>query len=73
MKTMKNKTVFFGAAAIAAVFVAVFAAAAADDKAPPPVAASAPVAKSALTVTATTPQSGRWPITVSANGNVMAW
>jgi HlyD family secretion protein len=67
-KTMNNKTWLIGAAVIAAVF----AASAADDKAPPP-AASASAAKAALTVTATTPQSGRWPITVSANGNVMAW
>jgi HlyD family secretion protein len=30
-------------------------------------------AKPALTVTATTPQAGRWPITVAANGNITAW
>jgi HlyD family secretion protein len=66
--TMNNKTLVLGAAIITAAF-AVWAA---DDKAPPP-AASAPTAKAALTVTATAPQTGRWPITVSANGNVMAW
>ena len=70
---MNNKTLLIGAAVIAAVFALVFAASAADDKAPPPPAASASAAKAALTVTATTPQTGRWPITVSANGNVMAW
>jgi RND family efflux transporter MFP subunit len=73
MKIMNNKTLLAGAAVIAAAFVAVFAATAADDKAPPAAAASASAPKAALTVTATTPQSGRWPITVSANGNVMAW
>jgi HlyD family secretion protein len=66
-KTMNKKTLLIGAAVIAAAF----AAWAADDKAPPATGASAP--KAALTVTATTPQTGRWPITVSANGNVMAW
>lgn len=67
-KTMNKKTLLIGGAVAAAAF-AVWAA---DDKAPPTTAgASAP--KAALTVTATTPQSGRWPITVSANGNVMAW
>ncbi len=69
MKTMNNKPLWLGAAAI----VAVFAALAADDKAPPAAAAGASAPKAALTVTVTTPQTGRWPITVSANGNVMAW
>jgi HlyD family secretion protein len=73
MKIMKNKTSLIGVAVTAAAFAAVFAATAADDKAPPSAAASASAPKAALTVTATTPQSGRWPITVSANGNVMAW
>jgi HlyD family secretion protein len=36
-----------------------------------PAASAAP--KPALTVTVTTPQSGRWPITVAANGNIAAW
>jgi HlyD family secretion protein len=72
MTDMNNKTLLIGAAVIAAVSALVFAASAADDKAPPP-AASASAAKAALTVTATTPQTGRWPITVSANGNIMAW
>ncbi len=66
---MNNKTLLIGAAVIAAAFAAWTA----DDKAPPPPAASASAVKAALTVTAATPQSGRWPITVSANGNVMAW
>jgi len=34
---------------------------------------AAPASKAALTVTATTPQSGRWPATISANGNIAAW
>jgi HlyD family secretion protein len=65
---MNNKTLLIGAAVI----VAAFSVWAADDKAPPP-AASASAAKAALTVNATMPQTGRWPVTVSANGNVMAW
>ncbi len=65
---MKHKLLILGAATLAAAF-AVWAA---DDKAPP-AAAGASAPKAALTVTAATPQSGRWPITVSANGNVMAW
>lgn len=68
MTIMNDKTLLLGAAVIAATF-AVWTA---DDKAPS-AAASAPAPKAALTVTATTPQVGRWPITVSANGNVMAW
>jgi HlyD family secretion protein len=72
MKTkMNNKHLVIGAALAAAAFAAVFSAAAADDKAPPAGAASAP--KPALTVTATAPQTGRWPMTVSANGNISAW
>ncbi len=75
MKTMMNrKPLVIGVALVAAAFAAVFAAAAADDKAPPasaPSATSAP--KAALTVTATAPQSGKWPMTVSANGNIAAW
>jgi len=35
--------------------------------------AASAAAKPALTVTVTTPQSGRWPITVAANGNIAAW
>jgi HlyD family secretion protein len=66
-KTMHNKTLLIGAAVIAAAC----AAWAADDKAPPAGGASAP--KAALTVTATSPQSGKWPVTVSANGNIAAW
>ena len=73
MKTMNHKTLLMGAAIVTAAGAAVFAATAADDKAPSPAAASASAAKAALTVTATTPQSGRWPITISANGNIMAW
>jgi HlyD family secretion protein len=49
-----------------------FAVRAANDKPadPAPVASAA---RPALTVTATQPQSGRWPVTVAANGNVAAW
>ncbi len=42
---------------------------AANDK--PAAAASAP--RAALTVTVTTPQAARWPLTVAANGNIAAW
>jgi RND family efflux transporter MFP subunit len=35
--------------------------------------AASAAAKPALTVTVTTPQTGRWPITVAANGNIAAW
>jgi HlyD family secretion protein len=45
---------------------------AADDKATPAgAAASGP--RPSLTVTAATPQTGRWPVVVSANGNISAW
>jgi HlyD family secretion protein len=44
---------------------------AADDKAAPAAAATTP--KPALTVTTTTPQTGRWPVGISANGNIAAW
>jgi HlyD family secretion protein len=49
---------------------------AANDKPadPAPAAASAATAvKPALTVTVTTPQAGRWPVAVSANGSIAAW
>ncbi len=68
-KTMNNKTLLIGAAVIAAAF----AAWAADDKAPPAAGAAASSPKAALTVTATAPQNGKWPVTVSANGNIAAW
>jgi HlyD family secretion protein len=67
-KTMNNKTWLLGAAVVAAAF----AAWAADDKAAAN-GAAAPSTKAALTVTATTPQAGRWPATISANGNIAAW
>lgn len=66
MTIMNYKTLVLGVAIIAA-----FAVWAADDKAAPNGAASP--AKAALTVTATTPQTGKWPATVSANGNIAAW
>jgi HlyD family secretion protein len=69
-----NKTstgLFLMAAAGLLALAAGGAAPAADDKAPPAAPASAP--KPALTVSVTTPQAGRWPETVSANGNVAAW
>jgi RND family efflux transporter MFP subunit len=46
------------------------AALAADDKAAPN---GVPAPKPALTVTVAVPQSGRWPMTVSANGSIAAW
>ena len=67
-KTTNNKNLLVGAAVIAAAL----AAWAADDKAPP-AANGALASKAALTVTATTPQSGKWPVTASANGNIAAW
>ncbi len=66
---MNNKLAFIGAAVLAAALAAMLARAA-DDKAPP---TAAPAPKAALTVTAATPQSGRWPVTLSANGNIAAW
>jgi HlyD family secretion protein len=45
---------------------------AADDKAAP-AAAAASAPRPSLTVTATAPQNGRWPVVVSANGNISAW
>ncbi len=45
---------------------------AADDKAAP-ASAAATAPRPSLTVTATTPQNGRWPVVVSANGNISAW
>jgi RND family efflux transporter MFP subunit len=68
MNMMNDKTYLL--AALLAVGALVGAASAADDKAAP-AATSAP--KPSLTVTAATPQSGRWPIAISANGNISAW
>jgi multidrug efflux pump subunit AcrA (membrane-fusion protein) len=68
-KTMNRKTWLIGVAVVATAVVAW----AADDKAPSSAANGASAPKAALTVTAATPQTGRWPITVSANGNIMAW
>jgi HlyD family secretion protein len=45
---------------------------AADDKAAP-AAASASAPRPSLTVTAAAPQTGRWPVVISANGNISAW
>jgi RND family efflux transporter MFP subunit len=45
---------------------------AADDKAAPS-AAAASAPRPSLTVTATAPQNGRWPVVISANGNISAW
>ena len=66
----RNKKVLLSGAAVALLAAAAIAA---DDKAPPAAAAAASAAKAALTVTAVAPQSGRWPVTVSANGNIAAW
>jgi RND family efflux transporter MFP subunit len=75
MKAMNHMILCAAAAATAlALAAAVSVAIAADDKAPPaakPAAASA--AKPALTVTVATPQAGRWPVTVAANGSIAAW
>jgi len=61
----KHTASLIGAAALTA---AVAGLALAQDK---PAASAA--AKPALTVTVTTPQSGRWPAVVAANGNITAW
>jgi len=68
MTTMNNKSLAIGAAIVAAAF----AVGANDDKAAAN-GVAAPASKAALTVTSTTPQSGRWPATISANGNIAAW
>jgi HlyD family secretion protein len=73
MKTMNEKTLLVAGAALLAAAITLGAASAADDKAPLPVAAAASAVRASLTVTATAPQAGKWPITVSANGNIAAW
>jgi len=71
---LKNKilAIVIAVASLLAVGGAVAVRAAADKPADPAPAASS-AAKPALTVTVTTPQPGRWPATVSANGNLAAW
>lgn len=70
---MNRKTLtLVGAAVAVAALAAVVALRAQDDEVPPP-ASGAAAAKPALTVTVTTPRSGRWPVTVAANGTVAAW
>lgn len=59
-------------AGLAAALGLAFAVQAAGDK-PADAAAAASAAKPALTVTAVQPQSGRWPLTVAANGTIAAW
>jgi HlyD family secretion protein len=58
-------------ASIALTGLAVAVRAANDKPADPAPAASAP--RASLTVTVTTPQPTRWPLTIAANGNVAAW
>jgi len=65
--------------AIVAAAVLVLAVAAAlalqsgHDEAPPPPGTASAATKAALTVTLVAPQSGQWPQSVSANGNIAAW
>lgn len=59
-------------AALAAALGLAFAVQAANEKPADP-APAASAAKPALTVTVVQPQTGRWPITVAANGNITAW
>jgi len=68
MKT--SVLIAIGACALALGAVAVTVAA--DDKAAPP-AAAASAPRPSLTVTATAPQNSRWPVVISANGNISAW
>jgi HlyD family secretion protein len=73
MKT--TTTLALAAAAVLTLAIGVAAVRAADNgsAASAPAAAASSTAKPALTVTATTPQAGRWPITIAANGNIAAW
>jgi RND family efflux transporter MFP subunit len=75
--TRKNKVLLSAAsaAALVALGATVAVRAANNDKPadPAPATASAVAVKPALTVTVATPQAGRWPSTVSANGSIAAW
>jgi HlyD family secretion protein len=71
--TTKKTTLALSAAALLALAVGMAAVRADNGAASAPAAAASAAAKPALTVTATTPQAGRWPITVAANGNITAW
>ncbi len=76
MITMKPKTLLLAGGALAALLAVgamVRSVLAADDKAPAAAAAAASAPKAALTVTATAAQAGRWPVTITANGNIAAW
>ena len=69
-RLQKNALALAGAS-IALIGLAVAVRAANDKPADPAPGASAP--RASLTVTVTTPQPTRWPLTIAANGNVAAW
>jgi HlyD family secretion protein len=69
---MKRKTplvLLAASAALLALGLAALAVRAANDKPADP----APAAKPALTVRVTSAQTGRWPMTLAANGSIAAW
>jgi RND family efflux transporter MFP subunit len=68
MSNMKKNIFPFVIAAALGAVATIATLATAQDK-----PAASATAKPALTVTVTTPQTGRWPITVAANGNIAAW
>jgi RND family efflux transporter MFP subunit len=68
MKTNHKNALALSFIAAASVVSALATVALAQDK---PAASAAP--KPALTVTVTTPQTGRWPTVIAANGNISAW
>jgi RND family efflux transporter MFP subunit len=68
MQTTKKNTLILSLIAAASLASALATVALAQDK---PAASAAP--KAALTVTVTTPQAGRWPTVIAANGNIAAW
>jgi len=69
-----RKTLVIAAAAVLVLaLVATLALQARDDEAPPATGAASAPAKAALTVTLVAPQTGQWPQSVAANGNITAW
>jgi len=69
---MKKNPLAIALGAYALTLGVVVVSVAADDKAAPSAAAAA-TPRPSLTVTATAPQNGRWPVVVSANGTISAW
>jgi RND family efflux transporter MFP subunit len=69
---MKKNPLAIALGAYALTLGVVVVSVAADDKAAPSAVAAA-TPRPSLTVTATAPQNGRWPVVVSANGTISAW